>query len=162
MDLNSFDSIKQQANDVISNGDTTNWDNFWNGAGQFLTGVGDFLFNTPQKVQNWFLNQSTNSANSQGKIAYTKSGVAYDETNPDSMVNALNTEYANKRDDTAYTRLIKQLKDNGINPALVLGNTSAMSSDSGFRSSYSMTTKDQVNSALKAGTILLLLMKLLK
>jgi len=120
--------------------------------------------------KNWFnhmitgdnIFESLNSAASQGKIAYTKTGIPYDESNVDSQINALAQEYAYKRDDESYDRLFAALKRNGVNPALILGNASPISSDTAYRSNYNMTTKDQVNSALKVGTILALLMRLMK
>lgn len=135
----------------------------------FKNGVSNWWQGSRVNPQNWFnhsvfgndvLKDQQNAA--KGKIAYTKSGIPYDETNIDSQINALAQEYAYKRDDTAYSRLIQQLRDNGINPALILGNAAPMSSDTAYRSNYNMTTKDQINSATKIMAIMAMLLKFLK
>lgn len=146
-----------------------NWLN--DAIGSVINSVGGFFSNFGSKLnpENWFnhsvfgndvLKDQQNAA--KGKIAYTKSGIPYDETNIDSQINALAQEYAYKRDDTAYSRLIQQLRDNGINPALILGNAAPMSSDTAYRSNYNMTTKDQINSATKIMAIMAMLLKFLK
>lgn len=157
------DGSSEQTNSALSQ--------FASGVGDFFKGVWDFLVNTPGKAQNWLqeklglsnITSSLNSANTQGKIAYTEGGIPYDATNIDSQINAKMTELAYKRDDQAYSRLFKQLRENGINPAIALSNSaSPMSSDGGYRSNFSLTDKDQVNSALKVGMIIALLMRFLK
>lgn len=136
----------------------------------FTNGVQSWWQGSRLNPKNWFnhmlfgnnIFESTNSASSQGKIAYTSTGIPYDETNIDSQINALMQEYAYKRDDESYDRLVAALKRNGINPAIALsGSASPMSSDNGYRSNYSLTDKDQINSALRAGSILALLLGLL-
>lgn len=149
----------QERDQVLSNA----WDSFTNGIQSWWSG-------SRLNPKNWFnhmitgdnIFQSNNSASTQGKIAYTKTGIPYDESNIDSQINALAQEYAYKRDDQSYDRLIAALKRNGMNPALVLGNSaSPMSSDTAYRSNYNMTTKDQVNSALTVGSILAIVMSAL-
>lgn len=160
---------QQDSNSVFPHYDDT--DEQRNSVNDFFTnGIQSWWSGSRINPKNWFnhmifgdnLFGSLNSATSQGKIAYTKTGIPYDESNTDSQINALMQEYANKRDDESYDRLIAALKRNGINPVLALSNSaSPMSSDSGYRSSYSLTDKDQINSALKAGSILALLLGLL-
>lgn len=157
----------QQLQEDLKNKSGLGWDDFWSNVSDWWQNSALNPGNWQKKIQESLgisnIKDTINNATQQGKIAYTESGIPYDDSNIDSQINAKMQELAYKRDDEAYDRLIAALKRNGINPVLALSNSaSAFSSDSGFRSNYNMTDKDQVNSALKVGMIIALLMKVLK
>ena len=135
----------QQTNENIQNLPQNAWNAWVNTVGKAGKGF----------IENY---NGMNAAINAGNIVTDDQGFSYDKTNIDSLVNYQNSKADRLYNEKALDRYFDALKRNGINPALVLGNSassaiSATTSDSN-NSSGGYHIKDQVNSAQKAASAL--------